>query len=308
VVDDSDIASRRLEQILEAAPDIRVVRRLESAEALWSSGLLSASPVVVLDLWMPGTSGLGALRGLVGRVPVVIVSDADHDSDLARESLAQGARAFVSKKELGRREGQERLRRIVREAALGELEAAPPVLAVIGSTGAPRALERLVPEWSDLSAAAIFVQHLAHGSEDAFARWLTGLGLRTRPAKSGDRLSRGEGLLAPGGRHLLLSPPATVRLGAGKPGEVHVPSGDRLLESALFLGRRLVVVVLSGMGDDAARGVAAAVRQGALCVVQEPTECVVDSMPRAAMAASRAVRAVPLAQLGTYARELVRRG
>lgn len=306
IVDDSEIATRKLASVLEADADVRVVGTFSTVEALRAWPDLESASFLVLDVWMPGTSGLSAIRELAGRVPVIVVSEAAEGSELALEAVAQGAAAFVSKRSLGDAAGESRLRAIARSAAARGGTRELTLLLVVGSTGAPRALERLVPALRGTTAAIVVVQHLPPGGQVAFARWIEGLGVAARPAQHGDVLTAGRALIAPAGRHLLVEG-SVVRLAPGGPGELHVPAGDRAISSAASLGRRLVALVLSGMGRDGALGIARALDAGATCLAQSPDESAAPSMPRAALEVSPRVRALTLERLGTDVRELVSR-
>jgi len=307
VVDDSDLAARRIETILEGEPGVHVLARFSGVEAFLAWPDLETATVVVLDMWMPGTSGLAALRTIASRVPVVVVSEAAADSELALEALAQGAAAFVSKRELGNAIGEARLRAAVVGAASRTHVGEPPVLLVVGSTGAPRALELLLPELRGAMAAIVIVQHLPIGGEVGFTRWVSGFGLPASIARTGDPLRPDHALVAPAGAHLLLQGRGTVRLVPGSEGDLHVPSADRALSSAAFLGRRLVALVLSGMGRDGRVGLAAAVAQGAIGLAQHPDDAAAPSMPTAALGVSPRIRPLHLETIGQDIREALRR-
>lgn len=306
VVDDSLTAALRVTSIVEAEPELRVVRHFSSADELLAWPDLETISVVLLDVWMPGTSGLRALRDVAARVPVIVVSDAKEDSELAVETLAQGAAAFVSKRALSEERGAGLLRERVRATAFAGPSTCPPLIVIVGSTGAPRALERLVPQLSELPAAITIVQHLPIGGETAFARWIVGLGLTARPARQGDVLRRGCALIAPAGEHMLIAG-RCIRLVAGTSSDTHVPSADRTLSSAKSHGDRVMAIVLSGMGRDGALGVADVISAGGSCMVQDPEECAIPSMPRAAMAVSPRIRAYPVDSLSRHAAEFLKR-
>jgi two-component system chemotaxis response regulator CheB len=306
VVDDSVTAAQHITSILESEHDMRVVRHFSNADNLLSWPDLETASIVLLDVWMPGTSGLKALRDVAARVPVIVVSEAREDSDLALETLGQGAAAFISKRTLAKELGALRLRELVRSTAMQGVALHTPLIVIVGSTGAPRALERLVPKLSELPAAIAIVQHLPMGGETAFARWVVGLGLTARPARQGDTLRRGSALIAPAGEHMLIAG-RCVRLVAGSETDTHVPSADRTLSSAKSFGEKVMAIVLSGMGRDGAVGVADIIAAGGRCIVQEPDECAIASMPRAAMATSQRVRAYPVDILSRHVFEFVKR-
>lgn len=308
VTDDSDIAASYVKRVLEVAPDVRVESTFTSADALLESGAAGTADVVVLDLWMPGKVGLAIVRQLSRLTAVVVVSDVRPDSPMAKEALAQGALAFLSKRELARDEGAQRLRLAVREAARQPVRADQPVVVLIGSTGAMPAFREIVPGLGGLEASFLFLQHMPPEREQGFAEWITSLGLPTQPAMHGEPLRVARGLVAPSGRHMVVAADGRhVTMKDAEPVEGHRPSGNILLESAAGLGSRLVAVVLSGMGSEGARAVPLIVTAGGKCLVQAPADCVVPSMPNAALAASSSVRPVPLAELGVRIRVLVRR-
>lgn len=308
VVDDSEIAQRRLEDILESGNDIRVVRKLATLVDVVTSREVASGDVVVLDMWMPGRSGLSALADVAASAPVVVVSDAPIDSEIAREATARGAFAYVSKRDLGTERGAEKLRRVVREAAKGiksVKDTVQPLLIVAGSTGAHRALARIAPSLVALDSRIVIVQHLAEGSDDVFVQWLAGLGLIARLATSGQMLEAGHVTVAPAGQQLTIEAPGRVRLKAAS-GELHAPSADVVISSAAWAGSRLTAIVLSGLGRDGARGVMEAAKRGARVLVQAPDdECVARSMPSAALEAAPDAR--PLS-IDALAREVGRVG
>jgi two-component system, chemotaxis family, protein-glutamate methylesterase/glutaminase len=292
IVDDSEIVCRRLEEILEAAKDLRVIRKLSSLNGVDVARELSGADVVLVDMFMPGRSGLAALKELASHAPVVVVSDADADSDVAREAVARGARAWIGKYELANPSGHERLRQVVRGAAAQRVSETPaPVLVLVGSTGAHRALERLVPAVAPQSWRVIVLQHLPEKGDEAFAQWLCALGMPAQLATSGQVLGSTRALVAPSGLQMRIDKSGRVRL-SRPAGELYTPSADILLESASVLGSLLTTVILSGLGRDGSTGAACVVRAGGRVLVQAPAECVASSMPTYALEAARSARSV----------------
>ena len=308
ITDDSDISAEVLRRALSVAPDIRVVGRARGVDELMASQWPGRADVILLDIWMPGRTSLGVVNELSQRAAVLVVSDADEDSPLAREAVAQGASGFVCKRTLAGAEGGQRLRVAVREAATAQLQSPGPCVAVVGSSGAMPALGEIAAELGSSSASVLIVQHMPTGRDQAFAAWLTELGLPATTAVHGDRLRPGRALVAPGDRHLVLNPDgATVGLHRGPLVEGHRPSGSVLLGSLVPLGARAVAVILSGMGSDGATGVEAVLGVGGSCLVQDPIDCAVGSMPSASLAVSQQVRAYRRDQLGVSILRRVRR-
>jgi two-component system chemotaxis response regulator CheB len=152
-----------------------------------------------------------------------------------------------------------------------------------GSTGAPPLVYELLRA---LPAPAPFpvvvAQHIVHGFESGFARWLGGTGHRMVAAVGGEWLEPGAVYVAPADRDLLVR---GGRLQTQPSTGVAVPSVDVLFESvAGFYGARAVGLLLTGMGEDGARGLLAMRRAGALTVTQDSASCVVDGMPGTARA------------------------
>lgn len=303
--DDSEIALRRLEQILERDADLRLVHKVRDLRDEAFRQLVPSADVLLVDLLMPGRSGMSALTELAATLPVVVVSDAASDSEIAREALARGARAFICKRELGTEVGERRLRRVVRDAAARvRPSSATPVVIVAGSTGAHRALARIIPALVGAEARIVVLQHLPKDGERHFVQWLSGLGVPTQLAVAGQLLEPGRIVVPPAGTQMMLDGNARVSLVDAR-GELHAPSADALLSSAAQLGPRLTAVVLSGLGSDGARGVADAAQSGSEVLVQAPAECVAASMPQAALESAPGARSLPVVSI---IRELSRVG
>ena len=142
-------------------------------------------------------------------------------------------------------------------------DVAAPLLyvGIVASTGGPRALARLLRDLPpDLEASLLVVQHISEGFTAHLARWLdANCGLRVQEAGHGEWPRPGRVYLAPWARHLRLGPRGRLLVRPGEPVGGHLPSGDELLASlAAEAPQRSIGVVLSGMGEDGARGRTAA--------------------------------------------------
>jgi two-component system chemotaxis response regulator CheB len=176
-------------------------------------------------------------------------------------------------------------------------------IAAIGtSTGGTQALERvLVALPADCPGIAI-VQHMPEKFTKAFADRLNGIcEVEVREAVHGERLLPGHVLIAPGGKHLMLR-----RGGAYYYAEVidgplvnrHRPSVDVLFRSvAKCAGRNAIGIIMTGMGDDGARGLLEMRHAGAATVAQDEASCVVFGMPKEAIKLDAADRIMPLGQI-----------
>jgi two-component system chemotaxis response regulator CheB len=183
-------------------------------------------------------------------------------------------------------------------------EPAADRLVVIGvSTGGPYALTELLPRLpADFPAAVAVVQHMPPGFTEPLATRLNSLSAITvREAADGMRLVPGLALVAPGDRHLRLRRAgrgAEAALSDEPPVNGHRPSADVLFESAAAVfGARGVGLVMTGMGSDGAEGLARIRLAGGRTLAQDAASCVVNGMPRAAVARGVVERIVALADL-----------
>ena len=176
------------------------------------------------------------------------------------------------------------------------------IIAVGTSTGGPQALEQVLTRLPRVSPGIAIVQHMPEKFTAAFADRLNGLSeIEVREAKHGDRLLPGHALIAPGGKHMLLK-----RSGAYYYMEVidgplvnrHRPSVDVLFRSAAkCAGANVLGVILTGMGDDGARGLKEMRDAGASTVAQDEASCVVFGMPKEAIRMGGAQRVLALDDL-----------
>ena len=120
-------------------------------------------------------------------------------------------------------------------------------------------------------------------------------------AKHGDRVRAGRALVAPGGKHMMLKRLGnqyTVDVADGPPVNRHRPSVDVLFRSvAKFAGANALGIIMTGMGDDGARGLLEMSQAGAPTLVQDEATSVVWGMPGAAMRLGAAKETVPLERI-----------
>jgi len=185
----------------------------------------------------------------------------------------------------------------------GAAATAEDVVAIGISTGGPQALSFMLPQLPrDYPAAILVVQHMPQGFTRMFANRLGQLAqLEVREAQDGDLVRPGRVLVAPGNLHLTV---VRKRLGvvaaltAGASVNRHRPSVDVLFRSvAAAYGKRATGLLMTGMGDDGAEGLAQIRAAGGTTLVQSEESCVVAGMPRAAMERHCVDRVVPLEDL-----------
>ena len=144
-----------------------------------------------------------------------------------------------------------------------------------------------------------------------FAQRLNGLcAMEVREARDGDRVLPGRVLIAPGGRHMLLQRSGAQYLVQVRDGPMinrHKPSVDVLFRSvAQVAGRNALGIIMTGMGDDGARGLKEMHQAGALTVAEDESSCVVFGMPKVAIEMGGVSKVLPLDRIAqeiiTYGR------
>ncbi|HRH75656.1 MAG TPA: chemotaxis response regulator protein-glutamate methylesterase, partial [Zoogloea sp.] len=176
------------------------------------------------------------------------------------------------------------------------------VVAIGTSTGGTQALEAVLRALPRVCPGIVVVQHMPEKFTGAFAQRLdTVCEVEVREARQGDRVVPGRVLIAPGGRHMLLKRSGAqyvVDVVDGPPVSRHRPSVDVLFRSvARFAGRNAVGIIMTGMGDDGARGLKELHDTGAWTVAQDEATCVVYGMPKEAVKLGAVDRILPLQEI-----------
>lgn len=182
------------------------------------------------------------------------------------------------------------------------------VVCIGASTGGTEALREVLEALPANSPGIVIVQHMPESFTRAFAKRLNGLcQVDVKEAEDGDTVMRGHVLIAPGGlRHMMLERQGARYVVAIKEGPLvsrHRPSVDVLFRSAARnAGSNAVGIIMTGMGDDGARGLLEMKQAGARTFAQDEATSVVFGMPKEAIARGAADRVIPLQ---TIARELL---
>lgn len=176
------------------------------------------------------------------------------------------------------------------------------IVAIGTSTGGTQALEVVLTALPRICAGIVIVQHMPEMFTEAFAQRLNSLcQIEVLEAKNNDRVIPGRALIAPGGKHMMLK-----RSGAQYHVEViegplvnrHRPSVDVLFRSvAKFAGKNALGIIMTGMGDDGARGLKEMRDAGAYTVGENEDTCVVYGMPKEAMKLGAVCEEMPLQQI-----------
>lgn len=333
VVDDSSLMGRVIADGLRRRGH-EVVGIAENGIEAVSHARRLRPEVITLDLAMPDMDGVEVLQQLASRgirTPVIVVS-AHTGADRAVEALAAGAMELVSKPQAGdsidgfldalaRRVAEiapaaastpvartstnlPRRRSGAHEnASTAVASSARRLVVVATSTGGPQALTRLLAvQPRRLGLGMVIVQHMPAGFTSSLADRLDrGSALDVREALDGDDIDPGVALIAPGGSHLHLDR-GRVRHGSEPAIGGLRPRADlTIADAARHYGRGLLLVVLTGMGNDGLAGARLVKAAGGMVLVEDSTTAMIYGMPRVVAEAGLADLSLPIDEL---AREL----
>jgi two-component system, chemotaxis family, protein-glutamate methylesterase/glutaminase len=325
VVDDSAFCRELLRAILEQEGDIEVVGEAADGNEARDVVVRLRPDVATLDIEMPKTDGLSAIRRIMAEspTPILVVTGrpAEERSHTLFEAVRRGALDLFPKPSAGSDEEGRALRLLVRRLAaipvmrhIRSFSTRPPLLPIdptrtlgrvrmigIGaSAGGPAAVAAVLRELPvDMTASVAVVQHLLTGFTRPFCDFLRHhTRLEVRVVDEAVTVRSGIVYVAPDDRHLVA--PSADRLA---PSDADAVSGHRPSVDTLFLSlaraykNTAAGVILSGMGEDGARGLGAMAQEGALTIAQAEAGCAVYGMPRAAVERGAARRSLPLGEI-----------
>jgi two-component system, chemotaxis family, protein-glutamate methylesterase/glutaminase len=179
------------------------------------------------------------------------------------------------------------------------------VVVVGASTGGTEALKTFLEVFPLDSPGIVIVQHMPENFTTAFAKRLDSTcRVTVKEAENGDTVIRGRALIAPGNHHLLLKRSGAryyVEIKDGPLVSRHRPSVDVLFRSAArYAGRNSVGVIMTGMGDDGAKGMLELKENGAHTIAQDEKSCVVFGMPHEAIKLGAADIVLPLTKIAEH--------
>ncbi|HEX9625606.1 MAG TPA: chemotaxis response regulator protein-glutamate methylesterase [Acidiferrobacterales bacterium] len=326
IVDDSALMRQLLTRILEESDGFEVVG-IAADPFIAREKIKQHNPdVLTLDIEMPGMDGITFLERLMRLrpMPVVMISSlTERGAQATLRALDLGAVDFVAKPRnlpLTRIDDlADEIRSKVRAAAMSRLRLEPPpapalrppekrsgprlhssaVVAIGASAGGTQAIKQLLDALPADTPGIAIVQHMPPKFTTLFADRLNqSSAVEVHEARDGDRLSVGCALVAPGGLHMAVRRDALgyfVEVYDAPPVNRHRPSVDVLFESvAQAAGSRALGVILTGMGDDGARGLRTLRARGAMTVAQNQETCVVFGMPDQAIRLGGVQEVLPL--------------
>lgn len=317
IVDDSPTAQLSLRRILSAEPDIEVMG--VASDPFEAKDLITEDKpdVITLDIEMPRMDGITFLKRLMSYSPIPVIMFSSYtrkNSIQTIEALDAGAVDFVTKPSYGTETGFTSLRDeiVTKVRVASKVQVKPFILhrkaliktgktpdtiankliAIGASIGGPRAVQKLLCGISFQPLGIVIAQHMATGYTHALAQRLNRLlPFEVREARDMDRVDQGSVLIAPGEKHMRV-----VQNGSGyriqldeilpteHPSTNICRSINVLFHSvAKSVGPKAVGIILTGMGNDGADGMAAMKEAGAYTIAQDKASCVVFGMPRVAI-------------------------
>ena len=341
IAEDSAVMALLLRGIFDNEPDMKVVGIAEDgAQAIQMASDLKPD-LITMDIHMPQVDGFAAIRAIMTEspVPIVVVSSSasgqevdvtfraieegavavvgkphtlsDYDFELTRRQVVETVRAMAEVKVVKRRLTSSRRAKLV-EPCVPQPHGEYKVLAIGCSTGGPQTLHYILsalPAGFPLPVAV--VQHITHGFIDGLVTWLqSNTPLKVKLAENGEHLRPSTIYFAPDDCHLLIAKNRNgfkVRLANGEPARGFMPSADQLFHSiAQNCSGQAIGVLLTGMGDDGARGLLEMKRSGCHTLVQDEASSVVFGMAGSALALDAVDRVVELKDIPGYLASLAR--
>ena len=322
IVDDSAVVRQTLSDVLSEDPAIEVIGTASDPFVAAERIRDQVPDVITLDIEMPRMDGLTFLQTIMSQhpIPVVICSSlAEEGAPTTLKALEYGAVDIIAKPRLGTKQFLEESRIMLCQAvkAAAAVRPRPPgpshavqpkltadailprataamiattekVVVIGASTGGTEALRSLLEVLPPDAPGIVIVQHMPEVFTRAFANRLDGLcQISVKEAEANDTVLRGRALIAPGNHHLLLKRSGAryyVDIKDGPLVSRHRPSVDVLFRSAArYAGRNAVAVIMTGMGDDGARGMLEMKEAGAATIAQDEATSVVFGMPNEAI-------------------------
>ena len=314
VADDSHFMRSVISDILEEG-NIEVVGQARNGREAVDAVDEHDPDVVTMDVEMPEMNGIEAVERIMQENPTPILmlsAHTDENADVTFEALDKGAVDFFSKPggevsmEMSRLKDQ--LVEMVTSVAQVDLEdgasaeptevSAPtmrtyvddPVLLIGSSTGGPKMVERVMSELPlEADFRVLIVQHMPDGFTGRFAKRIDSRSdYDVSEATDGERIGGGEALVAPGGKHMIVTSNRSGRLRVTLTEDPPVnsvrPAVDMTMSSAAeVIDDPLVGVILTGMGEDGAAGIKSIKAVGGKTIAQDEETSAVFGMPKRAI-------------------------
>ncbi|MEM7796556.1 MAG: chemotaxis-specific protein-glutamate methyltransferase CheB [Cyanobacteria bacterium P01_C01_bin.118] len=326
IVEDSPIALKILERILNSSPDIEIVGTAHNGQEGLVLIPLVQPDVICTDFFMPEMNGLEfTIQVMVENPrPILVVSASVQEDDAYRifQLLEAGAVDILPKPQAGLNDNNPLLKQslinkikvlagvkvfkkkprlrsqpVQPKVRLNYLTNTHKIVAIGASTGGPMALQSLLSELpKDFPLPIICVQHISQGFLQGLIDWLANTcKLPIQIAKEGESPEPGKIYFPLERQHLTINHRGRFIYSYGQPEDSHCPSVTTLFSAiAQTYGRKAIGILLTGMGRDGADGMKAIADAGGMTIAQDEATSVVFGMPKEAIDLGAASQVLPI--------------
>ena len=339
IVDDSPTIRTVLSDILNSDSQIEVMDAAEDPYEAASAIKKQVPDVITLDIEMPRMDGLTFLKKIMEQhpIPVVIISSlTKKGTETAFKAMEYGAVEVIEKPRLHTpqliEEATIRICDIVKAASVTRLKKrfkplivkpkytadviipkafsrnipiTDKIIVVGASTGGTEAIRTFLQGMPKNSPGIVVVQHMPEKFTFSFAERLNQIcDIDVKEAEKGDTVEQGKAIIAQGNKHLLIKRSGTKYFVETKEGQLvnrHRPSVDVLFRSAaISAGQNALGIIMTGMGDDGARGLGELKETGAFTIAQDEKSSVVYGMPKEALKFDKTAKILPLDRIAPF--------
>ncbi len=337
IIDDSSLVRQILQEMLASHEQIEVVGTAMDPYQARDLVKKFRPDVITLDVEMPRMDGITFLEKLMNAYPTAVVmisSLTEKNTETTLKALALGAIDFIAKPKSNLMMGMNTLKEEIINKVLVAAQAkilpqkrfflpvtekididsylqvsvptnfpkTAPIIVMGASTGGTVALETILRQLKPDAPPIAIVQHMPENFTKAFAdRVNTNCQILVKEAENNEKMEVGKALIAPGNHHLLLQRRGQnyfVEIKDGPPVNRHRPSVDVLFKSTAYsAGPNAIGIILTGMGDDGAKGLLEMYQAHALTIAQDEASCVVFGMPRVAIELHATSKIAPLTHI-----------
>lgn len=316
---------------------IRALAHVQTYKILWTARdeaeaiakcRLNTPDLILLDLSLPEARGVSTCFEIMKKSPcAILIMTSNMTSDISQifEAMGHGALDAIAlnwtKVDMNAATKAELLNKIetiakllgkgsnfkMRNAGQEEKNVTdvnsyyPPLVVIGASTGGPAAIAKILSSFPKKTAfATVIIQHVDEKFSKGMAEWLSIFTpLPVKLAKEGSLPSSGTILVAAHNQHLLLTPSLRLKYSHDPIDSAYSPSIDVFFESAaLYWPIKSIGVLLTGMGNDGAKGLKALKNAGWYTIAEDEKSCIVYGMPKAAIALGAATTVLELDLIG----------
>ena len=329
VVDDSITARTILNNILKKYNFIESIETASDAYIARDKVVKFKPNVICLDVEMPRMNGITFLKKLMKYMPIPVIMVSSFTTKGAKttlEALEAGALDFVAKPNSNTDKSKSEIEKdLIQKIKMAseykhksqkqifnkdilsykDLKTTSQKIVAIGSsTGGTEALKQILLKLPINSPPIIIVQHMPISFTKQFADTLDKIcKVKVKETQNGDYIKNGHVFIAPGDKHMVLRTSGNkyyLEIGGGNKVSGHKPSIDVLFNSiAKVAAKNTVGVILTGMGNDGAKGLLNLKLKGAKTLGQDEKTCIVYGMPKVAFNLGAVNKQIPIENMAS---------